>query len=77
MPRDRFFDIFNYVHPSDPVNKVPGNVSLVLWMLHLFNTRVKRFWVPGAEITIDDVILPSKAHSIHHRNVPRKPHTNG
>ena len=84
IPRERLRDIIrNFCLPlpvdssSKKIHGVPQGYELVQTLIDRFNYVSKLFYMPGANIVIDEACIPNRAPSHFYGCIPRKPHPNG
>ena len=78
MPRDRFLQIYRYLHVLDDSQAIPrGNANhdpliKVRTLLDLLQTRFRNLYNPGRELSIDESVIPFKGRIYFHQYIPSK-----
>ena len=78
MPRDRFLQIYRYLHVSDDLQAVPrGNPNheplfKVCALLDLLQMRFRTLYNPGRELSIDESMIPFKGRIYFRQYIPSK-----
>ena len=78
MPRDRFLQIYRYLHVSDNSQAVRrGNhnhdlLFKVRALLYLLQTRFRTLYNPGRELSIDESMIPFKGRIYFCQYIPSK-----
>lgn len=78
MPRDRFLQIYRYLHVSDDTHFIPRGAAnhdplfKVRPMLELLQTRFRTLYRPAREISIDKSMIPYKGQIYFKQYIPSK-----
>ena len=78
MPRDRFMQIYRYLHVSDDTQFVPrGHANhdplfKVRALLDLMQTRFRTLYNPARELSIDESMIPFKGRIYFRQYIPSK-----
>ena len=78
MPRDRFLQIYRYLHVSDDTHFIPRGAAnhdplfKVRPLLDLLQTRFRTLYRPARDISIDESMIPYKGRIYFKQYIPSK-----
>ncbi|XP_062620039.1 piggyBac transposable element-derived protein 4-like [Saccostrea cucullata] len=75
MPRDRFTQIWRYLHlqNNEEQPQQPDKLWKIRWFIEFLNTKLKELYVPHENVTIDESMIKFKGRLAFRQYLPAKP----